>query len=47
MMILPPRASIVIKFAEAEVQNLLDNIYKLSKIATRTSKEDNLVWSCS
>jgi hypothetical protein len=26
------------------VQHPLDNIYKLSKIATRASKEDNLVW---
>ncbi len=40
-------AIIVMKFAEAGVQNPLGNSYKLSNIATRASKEDNLVWSCS
>ena len=41
---IPVCASILIKFAEASVQNPLDNIYKLGKIATRASKEDNLAW---
>ena len=40
---LPACASIVMKLAEANVQNPLGRIYKLSKIATRASKADNLV----
>ena len=44
MMALPACASIVMKFAEAIVHNPLGDIYKLSKIATRAIKEDNLVW---
>ena len=43
MMTLPACAGIVMKFAEAGVQNRLDSIYKLGKIATHASKEGNLV----
>ena len=44
MIVLPQCERIVMNFAEAGLQNPLDSIYKLSKIATRASTEDNLVW---